>query len=155
MSKVRLHPDFLDFIRAFNEANVKYMLVGGYAVIFYGYARNTGDLDIWVERSKKNYERIMHAFQIFGMPIFDMTLDNFLDFQRLDVFSFGSPPVSIDIITELKGMSFERTFPFAVDKVTDEVPVKTISFEQLMEAKMASGRYKDLQDIEQLKKKKK
>jgi len=154
MKEVRLHPDFLDFLRAFNEAGVKYMLVGGYAVIFHGYARNTGDMDIWVERSRENYAKIMRAFQIFGMPVFDMVVENFLDNARFDVFSFGSPPVSIDIITDLKGMGFEAAFPLAVEKLTNEIAVKVISLENLLEAKQASGRPKDLNDIQKLKQKK-
>lgn len=155
MKTVRLHPDFLDFIKAFNETGVKYMLVGGYAVIFHGYARNTGDMDIWVEKTQENYQRIMQAFQIFGMPVFDMILQNFLDTEKLDVFSFGSPPVSIDVITSLKGLNFEDTYPFAEEKNTDGTPVKIISLDKLLEAKKASGRPKDLQDIQHLEKRKK
>jgi predicted nucleotidyltransferase len=87
------NPDFQDFIRSLNEADVKYILVGGYAVILHGYHRNTGDLDIWVERSAENYHKLVRAFQLFGMPVFDMTLSNFLDNTDLDVFTFGRPPV--------------------------------------------------------------
>lgn len=155
MKKVRLHPDFLDFIKAFNEVEVKYMLVGGYAVIFHGYARNTGDMDIWVEKTPENYQRIKQAFLIFGMPVFDMTLENFLDSERMDVFSFGTPPVSIDIITELKGLDFEETYSFAEEKNSERTPIKIISLHKLLEAKKASGRPKDLQDIQHLQKKRK
>ncbi len=155
MTEIRLHPDFKDFIKAFNEAGVKYMLVGGYAVIFHGYARNTGDMDLWVERTTENYHKIKVAFQIFGMPVFDMTLDNFLDYDKLDVFSFGSPPVSIDVITDLKGLTFEATYKFAEEAVTEGISVKIISLDMLLAAKKASGRPKDLHDIQHLKKKKK
>lgn len=62
--------DFRDFISAFNNENVRYILVGGYSVILHGYSRTTGDMDIWVERSPENYERISKAFSVFGMPVF-------------------------------------------------------------------------------------
>ncbi len=151
MNQVRLHPDFLDFIKALNSAEVKYMLVGGYAVIFHGYARNTGDMDIWVERTAENYEKITQAFHLFGMPVFDMTLEKFLDHEQFDVFSFGIPPVSIDVITDLKGLDFTSVFPYSVDMKSDGIPVKTINLTNLLKAKQASGRLKDLQDIEHLK----
>jgi hypothetical protein len=102
--------DFQDFIRSLNEADVKYILVGGYAVILHGYHRNTGDLDIWVERSAENYQKLVNAFQLFGMPVFDMTLANFLDNEELDVFTFGKPPVSIDIMVSVKGINFRDAY---------------------------------------------
>lgn len=73
------NPDFQDFIRALNEADVRYVLVGGYAVILYGYNRTTGDLDIWAERTEENYIRLVTAFRNFNMSVFDMSLENFLN----------------------------------------------------------------------------
>lgn len=77
--------DFIDFLNALNTAEVKYVLVGGYSVILHGYSRTTGDLDILVERTKENYHRIEQAFSIFKMPLFDMTEDNFLNNDAMDV----------------------------------------------------------------------
>src|ERR1700693_3916562 len=90
--------DFRDFIDCFNKSNVKYILVGGYSVILHGYSRTTGDMDIWVERTRENYENIKIAFSHFGMPVFDMTADAFLNNSDWDVFTFGKPPSSIDIM---------------------------------------------------------
>jgi hypothetical protein len=77
--------------------NVRYILVGGYSVILHGYSRTTGDMDIWVDRTLENYNKIKRAFFDFGMPVFDMTENAFLDNLELDVFSFGRPlPQLID-----------------------------------------------------------
>mgnify|MGYP007026490849 CR=1 FL=1 len=90
--------DFKDFIDALNQNEVRYILVGGYAVILHGYSRTTGDMDIWVEPNSANYQKLLKAFQLFGMSVFDMTEDRFLQTEDNDVFTFGRPPVSIDII---------------------------------------------------------
>ena len=70
--------DFRDFIAALNNNEVRYMLVGGYSVILHGYSRTTGDMDLWVERTKENYLKIRKSFEEFGMPVFDMSEENFL-----------------------------------------------------------------------------
>ena len=79
--------DFRDFLAALNLEKVKYILVGGYSVILHGYSRTTGDMDLWVERSEENYNRIKQAFFHFGMPVFDMTQENFLSHPNWDVFT--------------------------------------------------------------------
>ena len=68
-----LNQDFVEFIDALNKASVRYILVGGYAVIYHGYNRTTGDLDIWVEATKENYQFLKKAFSIFGMSLFNLT----------------------------------------------------------------------------------
>src|SRR5271170_7595954 len=99
--------DFRDFIQALNNNNVEYILVGGYAVILHGYRRVTGDMDVWVNKTTENYSRLTRAFSEFGLPVFDMTESTFLNTDIADVFSFGRPPISIDIITKLKGVDFD------------------------------------------------
>lgn len=84
--------DFRDFILALNNNEVEYILVGGYAVILHGYSRITGDLDIWVNRTAENYKKLVAAFTIFKMPVFDMTEYNFLNNDNFDVFKFGRSP---------------------------------------------------------------
>lgn len=145
------NPDFQDFIKALNEAGVRYVLIGGYAVILHGYNRTTGDLDIWVERSKENYLRLVRAFQLFGMAVFDMTPSNFLENSELDVFTFGRPPVSIDIMLRVKGLDFEDTYGHAEQKVVEGLNIRLISLPDLLEAKIKSGRNKDFDDLEHLK----
>ena len=145
-----LYPDFQDFIKALNETNVHYLLVGGYSVVLHGYVRNTGDMDIWVEQTEENYQKLVSAFHIFGMPLFDMTLDNFLSNTEIDVFTFGRPPVSIDIMTSVKGLIFIDTFNAANLMEVDNIQVKVISLEYLLIAKKAANRAKDINDIENL-----
>lgn len=147
--------DFRDFIKAVNDQEVKYILVGGMAVILYGHARVTGDMDIWVESSKENYEKLAKAFHQFGMPLFDMTLEKFLNVGETDVFSFGRNPVGIDIMTAVKGLDFDEAYSLASVFDDDGLPVRVIHINHLIDAKNASGRLKDLDDINQLQKKKK
>jgi len=143
--------DFIEFIECLNQANVEYMLVGGYATILHGYNRTTGDLDIWVNQTEENYARLIDAYQRFSMPLFDMTRERFLFDSSLDVFTFGRPPVSIDIITKLKGLSFRETYEKAVSRqITNNTSVKLIHLNDLIDAKKASNRPKDQDDIQHL-----
>ena len=142
--------DFRDFINCFNTYKVKYILVGGYSVILHGYSRTTGDMDLWVERTKENYENIKIAFLHFGMPVFDMTEEVFLNNVYLNVFTFGRPPSSIDIMVAVKGLNFEECYKNAVYFEEDGLMVRTIYINDLISAKKASGRAKDINDLENL-----
>jgi hypothetical protein len=102
--------DFRDFLNALNTQEVRYVLVGGFSVILHGYSRTTGDMHIWVERTKENYQKLKQAFLQFGMPVFDMTEDNFLSHPNWDVFTFGIPPVAIDVMVKVKGLDFEQCY---------------------------------------------
>lgn len=144
------HEDFQDFIKSINNAKVKYVLVGGYSVIFHGFPRTTGDLDIFVEVSKENYQKLSKAFFEFGLSVFDMTEENFLFNKNITVFSFGRAPVSIEILKEISGLSFEEVYSNAIDTEIEEVPVKVIQLKDLIKNKKASGRAKDLNDLENL-----
>jgi len=148
------NPDFRDFIEALNNAKVNYILVGGFSVILHGYSRTTGDMDIWVERSAINYEKIKTAFINFGMPVFDMTESNFLNHSNWDVFTFGVPPSAIDVMVKLKGLNFKDCYPNAIDFEDDGLVIKCIHFDDLIKAKNATLRSKDLDDIENLTKNK-
>lgn len=145
-----LNTDFQDFLQALNQHQVEYIIVGGYAVVLHGYTRTTGDLDIWVNKNSENYHKLIQAFLDFGMPVFDMTPQNFLENELLDVFTFGVPPVCIELITNLKGLTFEDAFQNAITKNVDNLPVRMLSLEDLLIAKRAAGRPKDQDDIEHL-----
>ena len=144
------HEDFRDFLNALNEAEVRYILVGGYSVVLHGYSRTTGDMDIWMERTSENYERIIKAFQIFGMPLFDMTESNFLSHPIWDVFTFGTPPVAIDVMVKIEGLNFEDVFQKAVYFEDDDLKIRTINRNDLIAAKKIAGRAKDINDLENL-----
>ena len=145
--------DFRDFISQLNLAEVRYILVGGFSVILNGYSRTTGDMDIWVDRNLENYQKLKITFRNFGMPVFDMTEENFLSHPVWDVFTFGVPPSAIDIMVNLKGLSFEKCFNNAILYNDDDLFVKTLHINDLIDAKEAAGRLKDMDDIENLKRK--
>ena len=144
------NPDFRDFISSLNNHGVKYILVGGYSVILHGYSRTTGDMDLWVERTEENYLNIKSAFENFGMPVFDMTKDNFLHHPIWDVFTFGIPPVAIDLMIKLEGFNFQEVYERAVIFNDDGLEIKVIHKNDLIEAKQKAGRSKDLNDLENL-----
>ena len=140
--------DFRDFIASLNNHGVKYILVGGYSVILHGYSRTTGDMDLWVERSEQNYVNIKNAFEEFGMHVFDMTKENFLHHPIWDVFTFGIPPVAIDLMIKLEGFNFQEVYARAVTFHEDELEIKVIHKNDLIAAKQKAGRSKDLNDLE-------
>lgn len=143
--------DFQDFIKALNECEVAYILVGGYSVILHGYNRTTGDMDIWVKPSADNYGLLLNAFSRFGMSVFDMDLEKFLATSQYDVFTFGRPPVSIDILTRVNGLSFDAAFTRAEwFEITELLSVRSLRLSDLLDAKKSTGRSKDLDDLEHL-----
>ena len=142
--------DFRDFLAALNLEKVKYILVGGYSVILHGYSRTTGDMDLWVERSEENYNRIKQAFFHFGMPVFDMTQENFLSHPNWDVFTFGTPPVAIDLMVQLKGLDFNNAYVKSVLFEDDGLCIRTIHKDDLIKAKLSANRPKDQDDLANL-----
>ena len=151
MSQNIFNPDFVEFINALNHCEVDYVLVGGYAVILHGYSRTTGDMDFWVKPTQANYQKLIKAFEIFRLPLFDMTLDKFLNTDDYDVFSFGRPPMAIDIMTKVKGLFFDEVVDGAQwFELEENFAIRVVNFHDLIKAKTKSGRFKDLDDIEQL-----
>mgnify|MGYP003543534050 FL=1 len=141
--------DFSDFLNALNITSTEYIVVGGYAVIIHGYYRTTQDLDVWVNKTPENYIKLAKAYAIFGMPVFDMTLENFMG-DEFDVFSVGKSPLRIDIITTLKGLSFDAAYKNVLEKEIEGKKVKYLHINDLMIVKKAAGRHKDLDDLEKL-----
>jgi hypothetical protein len=139
--------DFRDFLSVLNNQKVDYILVGGYSVIIHGYPRTTGDVGLWVRKTQENCQKLVDAYSEFGMPTFDMTEENFLNHPDWDVFSFGRPPAAIDIMTKVKGLDFDQTFEHS--KLHDDggLLVRTIHKNDLLSAKTAASRPKDLENI--------
>ena len=107
-------------------------------------------MDLWVERTKDNYLKIKDAFEEFGMPVFDMTEENFLHHPNWDVFTFGIPPVAIDLMIGLEGFNFQEIFDRSVIFKDDELNIRVIHKNDLIAAKKKAGRSKDLDDLENL-----
>ena len=142
--------DFQEFLLALNEKKVNYVLVGGYSVIYHGFPRTTGDLDLFVEVSKENYGNLVLAFEQFKMPTFDMTEDSFLNQTKINVYTFGRPPVCIEILKEISGFTFQEINKNAIQTVFENIPMKIIHLNDLRRNKEISGRSKDLNDLENL-----
>ena len=134
--------DFREFITALKGEKVDFVLIGGYAVIIRGYHRTTRNLDIFVRATEDNYTRIVKAFSDFGMSTFDMTLESFLDSDK-DVFTFGRSPVSIDILTSVKGLTFLDTKHFSSIVDVEQLIIPVLTKDGLIKAKKASDRPKD------------
>ena len=105
-------------------------------------------MGIWVERNKENYLKIKKAFAQFGLSVFDMTEDNFLSHPVQDVFTFGNPPVAIDLMINVKGLDFTNCYNNSVIFEDDGLKVRTIHKNDLLFAKNSTGRAKDIDDIE-------
>ena len=131
---------------AFNAADVRFLIVAAYALALHGRPRATGDLGLWVEATPENAARIMRALAVFGAPVSDISAD---DFARLGVvYQIGVPPGRIDILTELTGLSFADAWPDRVRRPFGDVEVDFIGRASFLVNKRATGRAKDLGDIE-------
>lgn len=144
--------DFIDFLVALNDFEVEYILVGGYAVILHGNARTTGDIDVWVNPVEENFVKLLKAFIQFGLPSDSLSKEKFLDTKTYEVFSYGRPPIAIDIMTSVKGLSFDESFKHSKQFPVGDIKVNLIDYRDLIATKQASGRHKDLDDIEKLNK---
>ena len=146
MATIRLPPDFKEFLRLLNSASAEYLLIGGYAVIYYGYPRATGDIDIWIALNRKNAEKVAAVLSDFGFDVPDA--DMFLEEER--IIRLGTPPFRIEVLTTISGVSFESCYEQRVLGVIDDVEVNIIDLENLKANKKASGRAKDINDLENL-----
>lgn len=108
MAQIELHPDFKDFLRLLNSHGVKYLVVGGYAVGYYGYPRATGNMDIWIAISEVNAEKTAQALRDFGMPEKEAIKDLFI--KKDKIIRMGVPPVRIEVITGASGVTFEECY---------------------------------------------
>jgi hypothetical protein len=142
--------DFIEFIDALNKSQVEYILVGGYAVILHGYTRTTGDMDVWVKKTSENYKKLKSAYQLFGAPIFSEK--DFIE-SDYDVWGIGKEPNRIEVLNQLKGLTFEEAYPLCKVFVQNKIEVRYIHINHLIKAKEATGRLKDKNDIQQLNKK--
>jgi hypothetical protein len=140
--------DFKEFLKSLNSNNVEYLLIGGYAVGIYGHIRATNDLDVWVNISPENAARIDHALRQFGFARAQLASDLFL--ARNNVVRMGVPPIRIEILTSISGVEFDSCYTEREMVPIEEIVVPVISLARLRENKAASGRAKDLADLESL-----
>ena len=149
MAKVNLHRDFKGLLESLNLAGVKYLVLGGYAVIFYGYQRVTKDLDLWISTDPANAQKVAQTLQEFAG--FTQQQANQSMFKRKGkVFVVGREPVRVDILTNASALSFDDCYARREIVEWDGVKVPLISSDDLRKNKKASGRAKDLADLENL-----
>ena len=143
-----MNPDFVDLLRAFAAADVRFLVVGAYALALHGRPRATGALDVWVEPTPENAARVIRALEAFGAPVSQISQ---ADFERPGVvYQIGVPPGRIDIFTELTALSFEDAWPGRVRRPFGDVDVDFIGRDAFLRNKRALGRAKDLGDIEDI-----
>ena len=140
--------DFKELLALFNVHKVEYIIVGAYAMAFHGAPRYTGDMDVFVKPDPANARRILAALDEFGFGSAGLTAADFGNPDK--VIQLGVPPVRIDIITSITGVSWEDAFSGRSKGLYGDVPVYFIGREQLVSNKRALGRKKDLADLESL-----
>ena len=143
-----MNQDFVDLLRAFIAHDVRFLIVGAYALAVHGRPRATGDLDVWVEPTPDNAARVISALSDFGAPLVEVGSD---DFSRPGiVFQIGLPPRRIDILTTLSGLTFAEAWPSRVRAPFGSVEVDYLGRDDFIRNKRHIGRAKDLADIEGL-----
>ena len=143
-----MHQDFLDLLRAFVERDVRFLIVGAYALGVHGRPRATGDLDVWVDATPENAANVMSALEEFGAPTGEVRTE---DFSRPGiVFQMGLPPVRIDVLTQISGLTFSEAWSTRTRAAFGPVTADVIGREALIKNKRATGRARDLGDIEAL-----
>ena len=145
---MEVQPDFRELLALFNAHKVKYVIVGGYALAFYGAPRATGDIDILVQPSRANSARILAALDQFGFRSVGLKAS---DFEKPDhVIQLGVPPVRVDILTSLTGISWSAAYKSRVKGYYGDVAVFYLGRRQFLVNKRAVARKKDQADIEAL-----
>ena len=141
----QLDPNFADFLNSLNAHGVEYLVIGGYAVGYHGFVRATGDLDIFVRRSQPNVENLLTAFKDFGCDSPELTTNLLLEAGR--IVRLGVPPLRLEVMNEISGVSFDQCYPHRVEETIAGVKVNFMDLENLLRNKQAAARPKDLSDV--------
>jgi hypothetical protein len=149
MAKPRFPDDLREFLKLLNSRKVEYLLIGGYAVGYYGYPRATADMDIWVSMSEQNAAKLVRVLREFGFDLPELKPDLFM--KEDHVVRLGEPPVRLEILTTISGVRFADCYRHRVRARFDGLRVNLISLGHLKRNKRASGRAKDLDDLQHLK----
>ena len=140
--------DFSELLALFNEHDVAYVIVGGYALAFHGAPRNTGDIDILVRSDHDNAERIVRALDDFGFGSLKLSAADFSQPDR--VVQLGYPPVRVDLMTSISGVTWEQVESGLAAGMYGDVPVRFIGRSELVTNKRSTGRTRDRADLESL-----
>lgn len=143
-----VNSDFTDLLKLFNDNSVRYLIIGGYAVIQYAEPRYTKDLDLWISTDTTNATSVYAALKAFGAPLAELTEKDFA--EEGYVYQMGVPPMRVDILMGIPGLEFEQAWERRVEIDFDGLLAPFISREDLIIAKRASGRPQDLIDADTL-----
>jgi hypothetical protein len=145
---MKLPNDFKEFLKLLNANKVEYLLIGGYAVGYYGYPRATADMDIWIAMNPTNADKVVAVLKKFGFNDPDLSPQVFL--KEKQIIRMGVPPLRIELVTTISGVNFDACFAQRVVAELDGVKTYLISLPHLKANKKASGRHQDIADIEHL-----
>ena len=143
-----LSRDFKEFVALLNTHGVDYLVVGGYAMALHGRPRHTGDLDIWIRRTPENAQRLMCALGEFGFGDVGLSQQDFEVPQN--VVQLGHPPFRIDLLTDIDGVDFAAAWLNRETTLHDGLTLHFVGLADLKANKRASGRPRDIDDLEQL-----
>ncbi len=143
-----LNPDYKEMLQCLFEENVRFLLVGAYALAVYGYPRATKDIDFFVEATPENASNLLRALSRFGAPLSEVSEADFA--AEGIVFQIGTSPRRIDILTRISGVEFEMAYTNRKLVSVDGIEIPVISVTDLIANKRASGRSQDLADVEKL-----
>ena len=146
--EIVLPPDFKEFLKILKDNNIKYLLIGGYAVGYYGYPRATNDMDIFIPNDTVTAKQMVSALRDFGFDTPELKAEIFL--KENNIVRMGIPPMRIEILNSISGVDFEECFKKKNTENIDGIQINIISLEHLKKNKKASGRHKDLDDFENL-----
>ena len=145
---MQLDPDFRDFVELFVANDVRFLIVGGYALAAHGLPRYTGDLDAWVWISSENAARILRALEAFGFTGLGLSEDDFSQPDR--IIQLGYPPYRIDILTSIEGVEFDQAWSRRIALDLDGISVPFIGRDDVLANKRVAGRPQDIADVERL-----
>ena len=129
MDMIRLPRDFREFLRLLNSYEVSYLLIGGFAVGYHGYPRATGDMDIWIAATLENADKMVRLLKAFGFDVPQLNRELFL--KKRQVIRIGVPPIRIEMLTDISGVSFDECYDKRVTDLIDGVSVNIISLAHL------------------------
>ena len=143
-----LSKDFNEFIESLRSNAVEFLVVGAHALAAHGRPRYTGDLDIWVRPERENITRLLAALDAFGFGALGISVDDFMTPEAM--VQLGYPPARIDLLTAIDGVTFEECFAHRIDVDVGGALLPVISLDDLIRNKLATGRAKDIVDVESL-----
>ena len=150
---MKIANNFEEILIALVRAEVEFIIVGGYAVIFHGYGRTTGDMDIWLNPSDQNRKKLIEGLKNMGFSEESIHYVSNLNMMESFVLSIGEEPIKMELISHISGLKFHEVYPDAIPYTFSEnLNVKFLDLKNLIINKMISGRLKDQADIEELQK---